>query len=130
MTDEQWQAAWKLFQSSGTVTPEKTREFLDAVSSDPAVRDALIELLQPPEKVDRLNRMGERVGRYVLTDLLGVGGMGEVYAARDAELGRSVAIKILTAATGASSPADRLIEEAKAASALNHPNIVTIHEVI
>ena len=131
MTDEQWQTAWKLFQSAGSIPPEKAREFLDTASSDPAVRDALIELLHPAGGPDRLNRMGQRLGRYVLTESLGEGGMGEVYAARDSELGRLVAIKILTApAVGAPSRVDRLIQEAKAASALNHPNIVTIHEVI
>jgi serine/threonine protein kinase len=130
MTDEQWQTAWKLFQSTGSVPPERAREFLDAAKSDPAVREALLELLQAPETADRLNRSGQRLGRYVLTEPLGAGGMGEVYAARDPELSRLVAIKILTApAVGNSSP-DRLIQEAKAASALNHPNIVTIHEVI
>src|SRR5262249_9429425 len=73
---------------------------------------------------------GQTIGRYVITDRLGQGGMGEVFAARDSELGRLVAVKLLGATAGTSSPVDRFIHEAKAASALNHPNIVTIYEVI
>jgi serine/threonine protein kinase len=70
---------------------------------------------------------GTWIGRYLIEDLLGVGGMGEVYRARDTRLHRTVALKSL--------PADRLAEpeqrrrllwEAQSASALNHPNIVTI----
>ena len=73
--------------------------------------------------------IGRRPGPYEVIDRLGAGGMGEVYRARDTRLGREVAIKTL--------PHDRLadesrrrrfVEEARAASALNHTNIVTIHE--
>jgi serine/threonine protein kinase len=109
-------------------SPEEVQEFLDA--ADPSVRDALMELMRHNEGADNLDRIGQRVGRYVLTGRLGEGGMGEVYAARDSELGRFVAVKILAPPNGSSSPVDRFIQEAKAASALNHPNIVTIHEVI
>jgi Tol biopolymer transport system component/predicted Ser/Thr protein kinase len=73
---------------------------------------------------------GSRLGAYEIGNLLGAGGMGEVYRARDTRLGREVAIKVL--------PADRLIDdhhrrrfvqEAQSASALNHPHIVTIYEI-
>src|SRR6188472_2494362 len=73
---------------------------------------------------------GTRLGPYEVVSSLGAGGMGEVYRARDSRLDREVAIKVL--------PADRMaddarrwafVQEAKAASALNHPHIVTIHEV-
>jgi len=73
---------------------------------------------------------GTKLGPYEISELLGAGGMGEVYRARDARLDRSVAIKILPAAFSADR--DRLRrfeEEARSASALNHPNIVTIHEL-
>jgi serine/threonine protein kinase/Tol biopolymer transport system component len=73
---------------------------------------------------------GTRLGPYEILGLIGAGGMGEVYRARDPRLGREVAIKVL--------PADRLadegrrrrfIQEAQAASALNHPHIITIYEI-
>ena len=73
---------------------------------------------------------GTKLGPYEVLAPLGSGGMGEVYRARDTRLGRDVAIKVL--------PADRLsdpyrrarfVQEARAASALNHPHIVTIHEI-
>jgi serine/threonine protein kinase len=73
---------------------------------------------------------GTRLGQYEVVAPLGAGGMGEVYRARDTRLGREVAIKVL--------PAERLsderrrarfVREARAASALNHPNIVTVHEI-
>ena len=70
---------------------------------------------------------GQVIGRYEIGRLLGIGGMGEVYAAKDLELGRAVAIKF-----GIASDADthaRLKREAQHASRLNHPNICTIHEV-
>ncbi len=73
---------------------------------------------------------GTKLGPYEIVELLGAGGMGEVYRARDARLDRSVAIKILPAAF--SEDRDRLHrfeEEARSASALNHPNIITIHEL-
>jgi len=72
---------------------------------------------------------GARIGSYEVVDLLGAGGMGEVYRAHDAKLGRSVAIKVLNVDTEASAAAVRRFEqEARTASALNHPGIVTIHD--
>src|SRR6266576_1958387 len=73
---------------------------------------------------------GTRLGPYEVIGLLGAGGMGEVYRARDPRLGRNVAIKILPAAF--STDADRLWRferEARAVASLNHPNICTIHDI-
>ncbi|MGH9366922.1 MAG: serine/threonine protein kinase, partial [Thermoanaerobaculia bacterium] len=73
---------------------------------------------------------GTRFGPYEILAPLGAGGMGEVYRARDTRLGREVAVKVLPASF--SQDADRLRrfgQEARAASALNHPNILTIHDV-
>src|SRR5262249_18135716 len=79
---------------------------------------------------DRPNPLmiGRRIGVYEIQSLLGAGGMGEVYRARDTKLGREVAIKILPSAFTAD--ADRLARferEARLLAALNHPNIATIY---
>src|SRR5512143_1284487 len=73
---------------------------------------------------------GTRLGPYEILGLLGAGGMGEVYRARDTRLGREVAIKVLPAEK-LSDPARRarFEREARAVAALNHPHIVTIHEI-
>jgi eukaryotic-like serine/threonine-protein kinase len=73
---------------------------------------------------------GTRLGPYEVLSLIGAGGMGEVYRARDTRLGREVAIKVLPA--GRVADADRrrrFVQEAQAASALNHPHIITIYEI-
>src|SRR6188472_3407798 len=73
---------------------------------------------------------GSKLGKYEIRSLLGVGGMGEVYLARDTELERTVAVKTLPA--DLASKEDRMrrfVQEAKAAAALNHPNIAHIYEI-
>jgi len=73
---------------------------------------------------------GTRLGRYEIRSLIGAGGMGEVYLAVDTELDRTVAIKILPESLASDQQRlQRFIQEAKAASALNHPHILTIHEI-
>lgn len=73
---------------------------------------------------------GTRLGRYEIRSKIGEGGMGEVYLAQDTELERTVALKVLPADVAADQQRmNRFVQEAKAASALNHPNILTIHEI-
>jgi Tol biopolymer transport system component len=73
---------------------------------------------------------GTRLGPYEITALLGAGGMGEVYRARDERLSRDVAVKVLLAdAIGDPESRRRFAQEARAASALNHPNILTVHDI-
>lgn len=73
---------------------------------------------------------GTQLGRYEIRSLLGAGGMGEVYQAYDTTLDRVVAIKVLPSDfTQDEDRLRRFVREARAASALNHPNIVTIHEI-
>jgi serine/threonine protein kinase/Tfp pilus assembly protein PilF len=73
---------------------------------------------------------GTRLGHYEVISLLGKGGMGEVYLARDVRLGRQVALKVLPAAFADDQDSlARFIREARASSALNHPNIITIHDI-
>ena len=74
--------------------------------------------------------VGMRFGRFEVLERLGAGGMGEVFRARDHDLQREVAVKFLPEQY-ASDPGRmaRFAQEARAASSLNHPNIVTIHEI-
>ena len=74
--------------------------------------------------------LGSRLGAYEILAPLGAGGMGEVYRATDTKLGRNVAIKVLPNAA-ASDPErrQRFEQEARSASALNHPNILTVHDI-
>ncbi|HVS81531.1 MAG TPA: protein kinase, partial [Pyrinomonadaceae bacterium] len=73
---------------------------------------------------------GTKLGRYEIRSQLGAGGMGEVYLALDSKLDRKVALKILPAEVAADrNRMSRFVQEAKAASALNHPNIITIYEI-
>src|SRR6186713_450479 len=67
---------------------------------------------------------GERLGPYEILSMLGKGGMGEVYRARDTRLGREVAIKV-----SAHEFSERFEREARAVAALNHPNICTLYDV-
>jgi eukaryotic-like serine/threonine-protein kinase len=73
---------------------------------------------------------GTKLGPYEILAPLGVGGMGEVYRARDAKLGRDIAIKVLPAElSGDPARRQRFEQEARSASALNHPNILTIYDI-
>src|SRR2546429_6619467 len=73
---------------------------------------------------------GTKLGRYEIRSQIGVGGMGEVYLAEDTKLHRRVALKILPAEFSEDNQhAARFLREAHAESALNHPNICTIHEI-
>src|SRR5438876_622565 len=73
---------------------------------------------------------GTRLGPYEVLAPLGAGGMGEVYRARDTRLAREVAVKVLPADFSADEDRLRRFErEARAASALNHPNILTVHDI-
>jgi TolB-like protein/Flp pilus assembly protein TadD/predicted Ser/Thr protein kinase len=72
---------------------------------------------------------GERLAGYVITRLVGAGGMGEVYCARDTRLGRDVAIKIVGSQFADAISRRRLMKEARHAATLSHPNICTIYEI-
>ena len=110
------------WRASGLVTAEVAVAGLQAIS--PALlqsRSARSPMPLSP---------GSHLGPYEVLALIGAGGMGEVYRARDPRLGREVAIKVLPHDRVADeSRRQRFVQEAKAASALNHPHIVTIYEI-
>jgi len=75
--------------------------------------------------------VGRIVSHYQFLEKLGAGGMGDIYKAHDARLNRFVAVKVLSAANaGDPDRRRRFIQEAQAASGLNHPNIITIHDIV
>ena len=101
---------------------EDAADFLET----PAVGEVADEITGSSEKL----LIGQRLGHYKITKLLGRGGMGEVYLADDQKLDRRVAVKILNEKfAGHESNLARFTREAKAVSALNHPNILVIYEI-
>ena len=84
----------------------------------------------PPGESQEAMLVGRTLSHYQVLSLLGAGGMGEVYLARDPRLDRTVALKILPGELAADADRmQRFTREAKAASALNHPNVATIYDV-
>lgn len=138
MTSEEWQAAWRIYDAARELPSDQQQAFVESQTADPAVVRGVFELLaslaeaeSDPDESLHIDRSGTQVGRYRVAELLGRGGMGEVYAARDTDLDRRVALKFLRPETiGNPAAVERFVREAKTASALNHPNILTIHEVI
>jgi serine/threonine protein kinase len=147
MKDEQWQVVWELFETGIKIEPGRRRSFVESASADGAVVEQALALLEglPAEAESHLAdrregeswpQLGRTIGRYVVTAPLARGGIGEVYCGHDTVLGRRVALKFLISPPSGSnrlnsvSDQARLIREAQAASALDHPNIVTVHEVI
>jgi serine/threonine protein kinase/TolB-like protein/Flp pilus assembly protein TadD len=149
ITPERWGRVKQIFQAALDLAPASRAAYLtDACAGDPSLLTEVESLLAAHEQpgsfmdspavdlaatdrsTDRLNTLGKGyLGRYQIVALLGRGGMGEVYKAKDPSLGREVAIKVLT--PGLSIDRNRLRrfeQEARAASSLNHPNIITIHE--
>ena len=88
--------------------------------------------IERPAEGDGVTLLGQRLGPYQLVRHIGQGGMGVVYEALDTRLGRAVALKLLHAARWAGDPISkrRLMREAQAASALDHPNICTLHDFL
>ncbi len=144
MTPERWQRVKSLFERALDQPAAARDAFLDAAAESPSVVAEVRTLISGDARAGSFLEdaasagfsaaplsPGESVGgHFRIVSLLGRGGMGVVYKARDKRLDRFVAIKLLAEArsTDAGRRA-RFVQEAKAASALNHPNIVTIHEI-
>ncbi|MBA3514240.1 MAG: serine/threonine protein kinase [Pyrinomonadaceae bacterium] len=145
MTSEQWPRVKELFEAALERGPAERAVFLAQACADQAIRQEVESLLAAHEGDSSfmntpaanllvgdkpLLAAGERFGPYEEIAPLGEGGMGQVYVAVDTRLGRKVALKLLPSSyTDDADRVRRFGQEARAASALNHPNIVTIHEI-
>jgi Tol biopolymer transport system component len=136
-SERTWQRVWEIYAAAIELPASEWEAFVHASESATEIRTKVLTLLEtgeleaPPEPSREAPLAGERIGRYVLLSALGHGGMGEVFSACDTELQRLVAIKFLKPRNSAGVPAvNDLKREARALSALNHPNIVTVHEII
>jgi serine/threonine protein kinase len=159
MDPDRWEQIERLYHAALECGPEACDAFLDEacagdedlrrevagllacdVPSDSFIQSPAIEiaarawaaepLIEASNKPMGSPIAGSQIGAYRLLSPLGRGGMGEVHLALDTRLGRKVALKLLPAAyTTDAGRVQRFAREARAASALNHPNIITIHEI-
>jgi eukaryotic-like serine/threonine-protein kinase len=149
MNPERWQQIDELFQATLQRPPESRVAFLAAAcDGDEALRQEVQQLLvafdvagsfleKPAGESFGFNgkpgpslTAGQKLAHYQIVSQIGAGGMGEVYLANDLKLDRRVAIKILPSQfTKDAGRVERFEREARAASALNNPNIITIHEI-
>jgi len=151
MQAKRWQEIDRLLDAVLEREPPERASFLaDACAGDEELRREVESLLTAHDRAEKFiespamevaakaaaaqgkhfSALGRRMGPYRVLSLLGAGGMGEVYLAEDTRLGRRVALKLLPSEfTHDPERIRRFEREARAASALNHPNIVTIYEV-
>jgi serine/threonine protein kinase len=142
MTPERWQQIRDVLEKALELAPGERSVYLNqACLSDSSLRqevetllassdDVRSSFLQSSSALRVTLTPGTKLGEYEVKSLLGSGGMGEVYRAHDSRLGRDVAIKVLPSLLSADSGRLRRFEqEARAAAALNHPNILAVHQM-
>ncbi len=148
---EQWQQVQELFHSALEREPRDRFVFLDdACGGNAALRKEVARLISAHETEDHFIdapayvaaadvlaadpdrqelKPGQNLNHYQIRSVLGAGGMGKVYLAEDTKLKRNVALKLLPSGLGNEEGRRRLLREAQAAAALDHPNICAIYEV-
>ncbi len=149
MDSERWQKVKGIFDAVVELAPPEREKFLArSCGDDDGLRRDVEKLLASSDEAESFMESpaaqefvsliiepknlaaGTSFGHYEIVKQIGAGGMGEVYLAKDTKLDRKVAVKILNEKFAAhESNLQRFIQEAKAASALNHPNILVIHEI-
>ena len=150
ITHDRWKQIKEIFHSARNRNPVERPDLLnEACKDDASLRDEVEALLTADaDNEDFLSApayefaagmlasdesefsVGEKVGRYEILCSLGAGGMGQIYLASDAQLGRKIALKLISPEFAADPQRVRRFEqEARAASALNHPNVCVIHEI-
>src|SRR5262245_19552615 len=150
MTPERYKQIKSIFQSAVELPRSEQAIFLDeACSGDEGLRREIEDLLSSHGRVkdsieaiasevaaamlaepQSRSLIGRQIGAYQIIEQIGRGGMGEVYLAQDGRLGRKVALKLLPAKFAADAERVRRFEqEARSASALNHPNVIVIFEI-
>ena len=142
MTPERWQQIKLVLEDALELPPQERSGFLAKVcSDDAALRQEVESFLALGDEEARTSFLqssgnhvtlppGTKLGEYKVQSLLGVGGMGEVYRAHDPKLRRDVAIKVLPRFVSSDPERLRRFEqEARAAAALNHPNILAVHQM-
>jgi serine/threonine-protein kinase len=124
-----------LLAEAADLPPAARERFVAERCADPELRREILALLASPAPLTNIVGApslppGRTLGRYVIEQLVGRGGMGEVYRARDSKLSREVAIKVLPPLVAADrARVDRFAREARLLAALNHPHICTLHDV-
>jgi serine/threonine protein kinase len=134
---QRWQNAYRIFDRALDLPVRERPAFVATETSHDAelarvverlLQESESEIADAPELAATVpSRIGQRIGRFEIQSLLGAGGNGQVFAAQDLELDRMVALKFVS---GSGDLVRDLEQEARAASALNHPGIVTIFEVV
>lgn len=142
MNQERWQLLWRIYGAAEALPASEWLTFVESQTNDAQLRLTLLAMLRDPQNTfgsmgaTPRNSLGARltpgdtIGRYRVTGMIGQGGMSDVYTAYDAELERTVALKLVAPKPDSAGNAEAVLREARAASALNHPNIVTIYEVL
>ena len=148
MNEEQWQAAWKLYQAAGSMSDEQIQAFLDSSAANPEIRDAVLRMRRTGEANETHTDAGSSgsgdgtpgafapsaaagtaIGRYVLVEKIGEGGMGEVWLADQQEpVRRRVALKVIKAGMNTREVIRRFESERQALALMDHPAIAKVFD--